>query len=229
MAHLIRAYKYVRHLSPLQPHPSTLPSIIKFKKKKNPSFSLHSASLLRRPMMTQCITALVLFGAGDVIAQQAVEGKGRNHDVSCLILFFLFSFFLQKLLLFHWSHCRNVLLDNIIYHTQFWYIMCLRLQPSLPPSHPPLPSLVCANCATYILWWWGSPLFHPSWENKKMLYVVYYFAYSKLKYVIGALFGPAMTKWYQFLNRIKFPSPTKALIYRVNFFFFFFCFLYLLI
>ena len=33
-------------------------------------------------MMTQCITAAVLFGAGDVIAQQAVEGKGREHDVS---------------------------------------------------------------------------------------------------------------------------------------------------
>lgn len=31
----------------------------------------------------------------------------------------------------------------------------------------------------------------------------------------GALFGPAMTTWYAFLNRIKFPSPTKALIYRV--------------
>jgi len=24
-----------------------------------------------------------------------------------------------------------------------------------------------------------------------------------------------MTTWYQFLNRIKFPSPTKALVYRV--------------
>lgn len=36
---------------------------------------------------------------------------------------------------------------------------------------------------------------------------------------IGALFGPAMTKWYQFLNRIKFPSPTKALIYRVSTYF----------
>jgi hypothetical protein len=33
-------------------------------------------------MMTQCITAAVLFGAGDVLAQQAVEGKGRKHDVS---------------------------------------------------------------------------------------------------------------------------------------------------
>ena len=33
---------------------------------------------------------------------------------------------------------------------------------------------------------------------------------------IGALFGPSMTIWYQFLNRLKFPSPTKALIYRVG-------------
>jgi hypothetical protein len=33
-------------------------------------------------MMTQCITAAVLFGTGDIIAQQAVEGKGRKHDVS---------------------------------------------------------------------------------------------------------------------------------------------------
>ncbi|KAF8186316.1 hypothetical protein BJ912DRAFT_1022841 [Pholiota molesta] len=30
-----------------------------------------------------------------------------------------------------------------------------------------------------------------------------------------ALFGPAMTTWYSFLNRIKFPSPTNAFIYRV--------------
>ena len=32
--------------------------------------------------MTQCITVVVLFDAGHVIAQQAVEGKGRKHDVS---------------------------------------------------------------------------------------------------------------------------------------------------
>ncbi|KAG2356632.1 hypothetical protein BDR07DRAFT_1473705 [Suillus spraguei] len=31
----------------------------------------------------------------------------------------------------------------------------------------------------------------------------------------GAFFGPALTKWYQLLNRIKFSSPTKAVIYRV--------------
>ena len=35
-------------------------------------------------------------------------------------------------------------------------------------------------------------------------------------HIAGALFGPAMTTWYAFLNRIKFPSPTKALMYRVR-------------
>lgn len=29
------------------------------------------------------------------------------------------------------------------------------------------------------------------------------------------MFGPALTKWYQLLNRIKFSSPTKAVVYRV--------------
>lgn len=33
-------------------------------------------------MLAQCGTAAVLFGAGDIIAQQAVEGKGKEHDVS---------------------------------------------------------------------------------------------------------------------------------------------------
>ena len=33
-------------------------------------------------MMTQCITAAVLFGTGDILAQQAVEGRGGKHDVS---------------------------------------------------------------------------------------------------------------------------------------------------
>ena len=35
----------------------------------------------------------------------------------------------------------------------------------------------------------------------------------------GAILGPALTKWYQLLNRIKFPSPTKAVVYRVHTFF----------
>lgn len=33
----------------------------------------------------------------------------------------------------------------------------------------------------------------------------------------GAFFGPALTKWFQLLNRIKFSSPTKGVIYRVRF------------
>jgi hypothetical protein len=33
-------------------------------------------------MLAQCVTAVALFGAGDIIAQQVVEKKGRNHDVS---------------------------------------------------------------------------------------------------------------------------------------------------
>jgi len=39
----------------------------------------YNAALLRRPMITQCATAAFLFGAGDVIAQQAIE-KRDKHD-----------------------------------------------------------------------------------------------------------------------------------------------------
>ncbi|KAG1809132.1 uncharacterized protein BJ212DRAFT_1528717 [Suillus subaureus] len=38
---------------------------------------------------------------------------------------------------------------------------------------------------------------------------------ARLTFYGGAFFGPALTKWYQLLNRIKFSSPTKAVIYRV--------------
>lgn len=37
--------------------------------------------------LTSCISyTAVLFGAGDVIAQQAIEKKGRNHDVRASLL-----------------------------------------------------------------------------------------------------------------------------------------------
>ena len=49
--------------------------------------SIVSALLLRRPMITQCITASILFGAGDVVAQQAIEGRGKSHDVTFYHLF----------------------------------------------------------------------------------------------------------------------------------------------
>ena len=49
-----------------------------------------SAALLRRPMIAQCGTAAVLFGSGDLIAQQAIEKKGlKGHDVRALLSPFL--------------------------------------------------------------------------------------------------------------------------------------------
>ncbi|KAJ7726714.1 hypothetical protein DFH07DRAFT_852620 [Mycena maculata] len=82
----------------------------------------YNAMLMRRPMLAQCGTAAVLFGAGDIIAQQAVEGKGKEHDFA-----------------------RT----------------------------------------------------------------------ARLTFYGGAMFGPAMTKWYQLLNRIQFKNPTRGIIYRV--------------
>ncbi|KAI6002284.1 hypothetical protein F5J12DRAFT_227578 [Pisolithus orientalis] len=82
----------------------------------------YNAALIRRPMLAQCATAAFLFGAGDVIAQQAIEQRGKNHD------------FMRT---------------------------------------------------------------------------------ARLTFYGGAVFGPALTKWYQLLNRIKFSSPTKAVVYRV--------------
>ncbi|KZT00906.1 uncharacterized protein LAESUDRAFT_816255 [Laetiporus sulphureus 93-53] len=41
-----------------------------------------NASLIRRPMLTQCASAAFMFGMGDVIAQQAFERKSMNHDLA---------------------------------------------------------------------------------------------------------------------------------------------------
>ncbi|EIW56266.1 uncharacterized protein TRAVEDRAFT_150763 [Trametes versicolor FP-101664 SS1] len=81
-----------------------------------------NASLIRKPMVTQCVTSAVLFGAGDVLAQQAFEKKGRDHD------------FMRT---------------------------------------------------------------------------------ARLSFYGGAIFGPVITKWLQFLERLKFASPTRAVAYRV--------------
>ena len=32
----------------------------------------------------------------------------------------------------------------------------------------------------------------------------------------GALLGPCLTGWYGLLNRIKFASPKRAVVYRVS-------------
>ncbi|KAF8121101.1 hypothetical protein EV363DRAFT_1438015 [Boletus edulis] len=85
-------------------------------------FRIYNAALIRRPLIVQSATAALLFGAGDIIAQQAIERQGKNHD---------------------------------------------------------------------------------------------YMRTARLTFYGGALFGPALTKWYQVLNRIKFASPTRGVIYRV--------------
>ncbi|ROW14704.1 hypothetical protein VPNG_03749 [Cytospora leucostoma] len=45
--------------------------------------SRYQAKLAKRPLLTQAVTTGVLFGVGDVIAQQAVDKKGlKNHDIA---------------------------------------------------------------------------------------------------------------------------------------------------
>ncbi|KAF8529852.1 hypothetical protein JB92DRAFT_2782666 [Gautieria morchelliformis] len=83
----------------------------------------YNTALLRRPMLTQCTTAAVLFGAGDVIAQQAIEMKGASHE---------------------------------------------------------------------------------------------YARTARLTFYGAVIFGPIMTKWYQWLGDIKFKSPMKAIAVRVG-------------
>ncbi|KAE9396355.1 hypothetical protein BT96DRAFT_115161 [Gymnopus androsaceus JB14] len=54
-------------------------------------FSLYSAAYARRPMATQCATSAVIFGTGDVIAQQVVARRGaRNHDFTRTARFILY-------------------------------------------------------------------------------------------------------------------------------------------
>ncbi|RPD60697.1 hypothetical protein L227DRAFT_525207 [Lentinus tigrinus ALCF2SS1-6] len=79
-------------------------------------------ALIRKPLVTQCATSVVLFGTGDILAQQAFEKKGANHD----------------------------------------------------------------------------------WMRT-----------ARLSFYGGAIFGPVITKWLQFLNRMQFTSPTKAVAYKV--------------
>lgn len=43
----------------------------------------YQAKLLKRPLLTQVVTTAILFGTGDVIAQQAVDKKGlEKHDLA---------------------------------------------------------------------------------------------------------------------------------------------------
>jgi protein Mpv17 len=45
------------------------------------AFQWYRATLGRRPLLTQSVTSLILFSAGDVLAQQCVERRGfQDHD-----------------------------------------------------------------------------------------------------------------------------------------------------
>ncbi|KAI0743167.1 hypothetical protein C8Q80DRAFT_1193214 [Daedaleopsis nitida] len=81
-----------------------------------------NTALIRKPLVTQCATSFVLFGTGDVLAQQAFEKKGANHD------------FMRT---------------------------------------------------------------------------------ARIAFYGGAIFGPVLTKWLQFLNKLQFASPTRAVAYKV--------------
>ncbi|KAF9074562.1 hypothetical protein BDP27DRAFT_1316450 [Rhodocollybia butyracea] len=84
---------------------------------------IYSAAFAKRPMVTQSLTSAVIFGTGDVIAQQGIENKGLgNHDF--------------------------------------------------------------ARTARFVFY--GS-----------------------------CLFGPVLTKWYQFINRRQFSSQLRAITYKV--------------
>lgn len=128
-----------------------------------------SASLIRRPMATQCIASAALFGAGDVIAQQAIDRKGFNHDVSIII----------------------ILWQRIILMT----VECDSLHVSLARPYGP--------CS--VLWRYVIVCPHIRARPSECHDTMH----------TGAIFGPLLTKWIQFLNRLQFASPTRAVIYRV--------------
>lgn len=122
--------------------------------------NIDSALLIRRPMAAQCGTAALLFGAGDIIAQQAVERKGKEHDVGLVRDYVLLGFQL-------------------------------------------------IGCSLH-----G----RPDSRFTEVISSGFYSLSEIIDWSIGAMFGPAMTKWYQLLNRIQFQTPTKAIVYRVRMF-----------
>lgn len=104
-------------------------------------------------MATQCATATVLFGAGDIIAQQAIEKRGiRGHDV------------------------RDA--SSVVEYINPYYF-------AYDVSHD------------------------VRWPKQ-------YARTARLSFYGGALFGPIMTKWYQGLNRLRFATPMRAVVYRVS-------------
>lgn len=139
-----------------------------FTERTNERNNTDSRALIQRPFLTQCLSSAVLFGAGDVLAQEAVEKRGwERYDVR-------FAPFILSLSTIATSHILSSSKKN------WWNNILITLQCFRPQ---PIRTL-------------------------------------RLSLYGGAFFGPPVTKWFQFLGRLQFASPTKAVVYRVCFFLF---------
>ncbi|KAJ3754164.1 hypothetical protein EV360DRAFT_96704 [Lentinula raphanica] len=70
--------------------------------------SLYSAAFARRPMATQSATSAIIFGTGDIIAQQLVDRKGlKNHDYTRTARFLFYGACLFGPVLTKWHQFIN--------------------------------------------------------------------------------------------------------------------------
>ncbi|KAJ3775866.1 hypothetical protein FB446DRAFT_723581 [Lentinula raphanica] len=70
--------------------------------------SLYSAAFARRPMATQSATSAIIFGTGDIIAQQLVDRKGlKNHNYTRTARFLFYGACLFGPVLTKWHQFIN--------------------------------------------------------------------------------------------------------------------------
>ena len=81
-----------------------------------------------------------------------------------------------------------------LYHLFFSCFFCQR------------PILVCPNGASHVFRRWG-------FSNSTVQIITN--PPLRLQ-TLGCLFGPPVSKWISFLGRLRFTTPTKAVIYRVR-------------
>jgi hypothetical protein len=75
--------------------------------------------LVKRPLTTQCVTSAILFASGDIIAQQAIEGKREKHDVRSVTTHYKLSiptYFQCSFRAQHVSLFTEVTLDMLMTH-----------------------------------------------------------------------------------------------------------------
>ncbi|KAI0344924.1 hypothetical protein BDW22DRAFT_1353736 [Trametopsis cervina] len=74
---------------------------------------------------------------------------------------------------------------------------------------------VIAQCATSAVLFGASDIVAQQMVAKKGIREHDYMRTLRATFYGGALFGPAVTKWFQLLNRIKFSTPTRTTVFRV--------------